>query len=183
VNGFAIRRYRPEDHDQVWALHNLALQRVNAHPGNGAWDDDLHHIERVYLGDGGEFLVGTLDGRIVAMGALERIDDRRARVRRMRVHPDVQRRGLGTAILCLLEERARALGYATLVLDTTTCQSAAQAFYEQHGYARVGEDQYGEFALILYEKTLDELSGTWQVPDNCCQAAEGKGRCNACVMR
>ena len=40
-----VRRYRAGDHDAVWDLHNVALNEVGAHMGNGPWDDDLHHIE------------------------------------------------------------------------------------------------------------------------------------------
>ena len=94
-----VRRYRASDHDAVWDLHNLALNEVGAHAGSGPWDDDLHRIEAEYLDAGGEFYVGTIDGRIVAMGALKRLTDARAEICRMRVHPDHQRRGLGTRIL------------------------------------------------------------------------------------
>ena len=47
--------------------------------GNGPWDDDLHHIEAEYIDTGGEFSVGIIDGRIVAMGALKRLTDTRRR--------------------------------------------------------------------------------------------------------
>ena len=50
-----IRRYRESDQEEVWALHNLALEEADAHAGNGPWDDDLRHIREVYLDDGGEF--------------------------------------------------------------------------------------------------------------------------------
>ena len=73
-----IRRYREADHDAVWALHNLALHQVGAHAGNGPWDDDLHHVPAEYLDSGGEFLVGVVDARIVAMGALKRLGPDRA---------------------------------------------------------------------------------------------------------
>jgi GNAT superfamily N-acetyltransferase len=149
-----IRRYRPADHDAVWDLHNLALNQVNAHGGNGAWDDDLHHVRQVYLDAGGEFLVGTLDERIVAMGGLKRTGPARAKVVRMRVHPDLQRRGLGRQILAALEARATALGYTRLWLDTTTRQPAAQAFYQKNGYRQTGADTYGPFELLIYEKAL-----------------------------
>ena len=91
-----VRRYRASDHDAVWGLHNFALNDVGAHAGSGPWDDDLHRIEAEYIEAGGEFYVGTIDGGIVAMGALKRLDDTRGEIRRMRVHPDLQRRGLGT---------------------------------------------------------------------------------------
>ncbi len=54
------------------------------------------------------------------MGALRRTTNEWAEIKRMRVHPDFQRRGFGQMILEALEARAVALGYAALHLDTTT---------------------------------------------------------------
>ena len=149
-----IRRYEERDHDAVWDLHNLALNEVGAHAGNGPWDDDLHAIERLYLADGGEFLVGVVDGEIVAMGALRRDRDGRGQITRMRVHPRVQRRGFGHLILERLEERARELGYVSVHLDTTVEQEAAQAFYRAHGYEEFGRTRLGPFRVVLFEKRL-----------------------------
>ncbi len=149
-----VRRYQPTDYEAVWQLHNLALHQVGAHAGNGPWDDDLHHIEMVYLQNGGEFLVGVLDGQIVAMGALERIDATHAQIKRMRVHPDHQRRGYGQAILTHLETRAVELGYTRLTLDTTTLQVGAQRFYEKNGYRQFAQTTYGPFQVLLYQKEL-----------------------------
>ena len=58
-----IRRYEPRDKRAVRRLHDDALNEVGAHLGSGPWDDDLDEIESVYLDQGGEFLVGVLDGR------------------------------------------------------------------------------------------------------------------------
>ena len=133
-----VRRYREEDRQAVWELHNLALEQTEAHLGNGPWDDDLGAIAATYLEGGGEFLVGVEDARIVAMGALRPRDARRAEIRRMRVHPAVQRRGFGRRLLHQLEQRAAELGYRTLVLDTTMQQQAAQALYRSEGYEETG---------------------------------------------
>ncbi len=121
-----IRRYQEADHADVWTLHVLGLQHVGAYAGNGPWDDDLHHIEQVYLNNRGEFLVGVLDDRIIAMGALRKTKGERAEIKRMRAHPDFQGRGFGQLILNALEARAFELGYTTLHLDTSTVQVAAQ---------------------------------------------------------
>lgn len=154
-----IRRYRATDHAAVWELHNLALNQVGAHAGNGPWDEDLAAIERVYLDASGDFVVGEVDSRIVAMGALKRSDNTRAEIKRMRVHPDFQGRGFGTRILLALERRARDLGYEMLHLDTTTKQAVAQTMYRRHGYSEVGRDRHGEFELVLFEKRLDGSVG------------------------
>ena len=150
----AIRRYADADHSVVFELHNLALHLVGAHVGNGEWDADLHAIPEVYLDAGGEFLVGEVGGRVVAMGALKRVDDDVAEVTRMRVHPDHHRRGFGQAILDHLEARARELGYSTLRLDTTTRQLPAQKLYEKNGFRKVAETTVAQFHVLQYEKRL-----------------------------
>jgi ribosomal protein S18 acetylase RimI-like enzyme len=150
----AIRRYEEADHDEVWVLHNRTLAESGAHAGSGPWDDDLHEIATIYLAAGGEFLVGVLDGWLVAMGALRRTAPDRAEIKRLRVDPAFQRRGFGAAILSALERRAADLGCLTLYLDTTTIQVAAQRLYLAHGYREVGRSVVGGFDTILYEKQL-----------------------------
>ena len=151
-----IRRYRASDREAVWDLHNVALNAVGAHGGHGAFDDDLHHIESVYLSGGGEFLVGERAGRVVAMGALKPNADDLPEITRMRVHPDCWRRGFGRALLTRLEDRARELDYNRLYLVTTTRQTAAQKMYENHGYTEVGRGRAHRFEFIRYEKQLTD---------------------------
>ncbi len=153
-----IRRYQHADHDAVWALHRQALHDVGAHSGAGPWDDDLHAIAGVYLEQRGDFLVGLLEGQLVAMGALRHTSARRAEIKRMRVSPHVQRRGFGRLILEHLEQRARELGYTQLHLDTTTGQLAAQSLYFAHGYRETGRERRSQFELIFLEK--------WLTPDD-----------------
>ena len=59
-----IRRYRASDHNEVWNLHNLALDQVGANAGSGAQDNDLHTIEETYLSDKGEFFDRILQREI-----------------------------------------------------------------------------------------------------------------------
>ncbi len=138
----------------MWELHNRALNEVGAHAGNGPWDADLHSIAGTYLDGGGEFLVGLVEGRLVAMGALRRLDDRVAEIKRMRVHPDFQRQGFGRLVLAALERRAGELGYETLRLDTALVQAAAQRLYQEAGYREVGRGELAGFDVIYFEKAL-----------------------------
>lgn len=118
------------------------------------WDEDLHDIENHYLNNGGEFLVGILDNKIVCMGAFRKKSDTLAEIKRMRVLPGYQRRGFGQMILTRLEQEAVQMGYTELCLDTTTLQAPAQKFYEKNGYIEVGREQVPQFELILYRKKL-----------------------------
>ena len=149
-----IRRYEPRDKHAVRLLHDDALNEVGAHLGSGTWDDDLDEIESIYVDQGGEFLVGVLDGEIVAMGALMRISPERAELKRMRVRPELQGRGYGQAMLDALHRRASELGYSTLRLDTTVQQRAAQHLYLKNGYSEVERGIVGPFDCIFYEREI-----------------------------
>ena len=151
-----IRRYSAEDRESVRRLHDEALYDVGAHLGEGPWDEDLDHIESVYLCGGGEFLVGESDDKIVAMGALKRACDEQAELKRMRVEPAMQRQGLGRKMLEELEDRARDLGYSTLHLDTTVQQTGARRLYTSSGYREKGRGEIGPFDCVFYEKELSQ---------------------------
>lgn len=149
-----IRRFRDSDHDAVWALHHDALHHAGAHAGSGPWDDDLHAIRRVYLDQGGEFIVGLVRDELVAMGGLRRTGPESAEIKRLRVAPHLQRLGFGRRVLQHLETRAAELGYTHLLLDTTAGQLAAQALYRSHGYRETAREQRDRFELVFYEKNL-----------------------------
>lgn len=136
------------------ALHDLALEQAGAHGGSGEWDADLDEISAVYLSGDGEFLVGHVGGRLVAMGALRRVSATTGRITRMRVHPEHQRRGYGRLVLERLERRAAEVGYARLELDTTTLQTAAQALYTSAGYVETGRSRSGRFTVIEMARPL-----------------------------
>lgn len=138
----------------MWELHNTALAAAGAQVGDGPWHEDLHHIREQYLEAGGDFLVGELQGRLVAMGGLMRSDPERAKVRRMRVHPDFWRRGFGQAILERLETRAAELEYRSLWLDTTVGQAPARRLYEMNGYVETHRGRWRGFDLVHYEKAI-----------------------------
>ena len=149
-----IRRYRDSDYQEVWALHNLALEGTGAHVGNGVWDDDLHNISGNYLDGSGEFVVGVLQGKIVAMGALRPPSGNRTEVAPMRVHPGFQRRGFRETILKHLKSTAVDLGYTELHLETTAQQAPAQKLYIKNDYVEVGRCRRSRFEVIQYEKSL-----------------------------
>ncbi|MFD1932530.1 MULTISPECIES: GNAT family N-acetyltransferase [Nonomuraea] len=150
-----IRRYRWSDLDAIYALHQVCLAQVGIVPGDGVYyDDDFPRIHQVYLGCGGEFLVGESGGRLVAMGGLRPVGGDAVEVCRLRVHPDYQRRGFGATMLEALEERAIMLGFTRLRGDTTVGQDAALALYERQGWTELSRQQVGDHIVIYGEKSL-----------------------------
>lgn len=155
MNKLKIRRYKPSDNQTVWQLHRLGLAEIGINPSpNSFFERDLNDIENIYLREG-DFLVGEFEGRVVAIGAFKRIDENTAELKRMRVHPDFQRRGFGQAIIEELEKRAKEMGYKKMILDTSEEWTKAQNFYQKNGYQEVGRKVLSiRYHAIFYEKDL-----------------------------
>lgn len=152
-----FRRFRPADAPAVRDLHVLALRSTGAFIETDAtreWDSDLDDIEAAYLRTGGEFLVGLVDGAIVAMGGLRLNDDGSATLKRMRVHPGFQRRGYGRELLRRLEDAARERSVTRIVLDTLPVQGAALALYSSNGYVETHRAQRDGIELLFMQKWL-----------------------------
>ncbi len=150
-----IRRYKTSDKPIVWELHRLSLAEIGAMPNHdNPWDQDMNNIEEVYL-KGGDFLVGKFEGKILAMAAFKRTDDETAELKRLRVHPDFQRKGLGRTIVEELEKRAKSMGYKRMVLSSDPRWIKAQKFYIKMGYQEIKRGLvWGKFYVIFYEKDL-----------------------------
>ncbi|MCW2600469.1 MAG: family N-acetyltransferase [Frankiales bacterium] len=95
-------------------------------------------------------------GRPLGCGALRRLDDTSAEVKRMYVVTEARGTGVATALLRSLEHRAAAQGWRMLRLETGTEQPEAMRFYEREGYAPI--DNFGPYAgspiSRCYERVL-----------------------------
>jgi ribosomal protein S18 acetylase RimI-like enzyme len=76
------------------------------------------------------------------------------RLRWVYVLPEFQRRGIGTALVSHLEERARAAGYDSMRLRTAEGADWAVSFYEKLGYTVTGRNPRPWGADILMERAL-----------------------------
>lgn len=161
-----IRQYRPADNDRVRELHEVALRAAGGFI-EGAPEPDLDAIEETYLRDG-DFLVGEIGDRIVAMGAFrpatgsitEVLDcsETTAELKRLRVDPAHQRNGYGQAVFDELERHAREQSFAEMVLDTTPQQVGARRFFETNDFEQVRNEhrrwEGDPFELLFYRREL-----------------------------
>jgi GNAT superfamily N-acetyltransferase len=163
-NMLIIRQYQPIDKGSVRELHIQALEPTGAMLPGGPWnDDDLSDISNQYLTNGGEFLVGILDNRIVCMGALKKKSDTAGEIKRMRVLPDFQRKGYGQLMLDRLEARARQFGYAIMFGYDYETDSRSEFIQKErllrnkpHGFRRVRNNIFREAIGIdfCFNRTL-----------------------------
>ena len=148
-------RYRPEHWEPMLALHRNALTGFTLGMTQQEDEADLMAIEQVYLSSGGEFVIGLLDDRLIAMGGFKRLTDTSAELRRMRVERELQGRGYGTQLLRELERLAFQSGIRTICLDAARRRPLTLEFYRKHGYQETGRGFYGEVETVQLSKTLD----------------------------
>ena len=99
-------RYQPEYQEAMLALHRSAIEGFTLGMTQQQDEADLVAIEEVYLRSRGEFLLGFVGERLVAMGGFKRLSEGVAELRRMRIARDLQGLGYGTLMLRELERRA-----------------------------------------------------------------------------
>jgi GNAT superfamily N-acetyltransferase len=109
------------------------------------------------IADGlGTFVIARTDGRAVGCGALRRLDEDSAEVKRMYVEPDMRGNGVANRVLDHLEKVGRDLGVHRLVLETGIYQAEAIALYRRAGFQPIR--CWGEYAesvtSVCFEKRI-----------------------------
>jgi ribosomal protein S18 acetylase RimI-like enzyme len=122
-----IRAFQLSDEQAVIELwHRCALTR--------AWNDPRKDIARKLRVNPEMFLVGEIDGRIVAT-AMAGYDGHRGWINYLAVDPDRQRKGLARSIMQEAERLLRAAGCPKINLQVRSSNSEAIEFYRRIGFA------------------------------------------------
>ncbi len=108
------------------------------------------------LHDGIEYIVGVIDGRAIACGALQPLEPGVGEVKRMYVRPEYRGRGLSRLILAAVEAMAVERSIHTLRLETGRYMDPALGLYTSSGYTEI--PLYGQYlghaTSICFEKRL-----------------------------
>jgi GNAT superfamily N-acetyltransferase len=136
-----IRRTTIASPDAARLIAALNAELTMAFPEPGATHFALSDRE-VVAGEGA-FLIVYLDDVAAGCGAVRRLDEATAEIKRMYVDPAVRGRGLGRALVEALEREARRIGASRIVLETGTRLAPAIKLYEAMGYSRI--PLFGEY--------------------------------------
>ena len=121
-----IRTFARRDEDAVVALWRAAgLTRP--------WNDPHADIARKLAVQPELFLVGELDGEIIA-SAMAGYDGHRGSVYYLAVSPDHQRRGHARALMAEVERRLEAIGCPKINLMVRRDNTGVLGFYRRLGY-------------------------------------------------
>ncbi len=140
----------------VLELNELAVKQSEyiGRTVDSKWHDDLKEIKKNYLDSHGTFLLWLVEDKIIGMGGLLRVDTNTANVKRIRVHPDYQRKGLSGKILVELEKRGRKLGYRKLVANTAKGNIPAEKMFLKANFKPIEEKYFFSVLCTVFEKEL-----------------------------
>lgn len=150
-----IRDVDPQGVDALALLHEASVDAWTLYPELFA--ESKAEATNGPLPQRGAYVIAYVDGQALACGAFRPIAESVAEIRRMYVHREHRRRGLGRAVLAHLEDEARRLAYRRLVLETGCKQVAAMRLYETSGFRRIAP--FGEHVddptSVCYERVLE----------------------------
>ena len=134
---------------------NVELRGAYTEPGANHFRLDSKEVSE----GAGAFLVAYADGMAVGCGAVRKLDERSAEIKRMYVTPEARGKGIGRALLESLEREARGVGVGRLLLETGIRQKTAEALYRSAGFRDI--PPYGEYVAsaatsVCMEKHLPQ---------------------------
>ncbi|WKU04453.1 GNAT family N-acetyltransferase [Micromonospora sp. HUAS LYJ1] len=159
---FVVEPGDPDDADVAALLLQSEEYSHSLYPAESVHTLPVGELRR----SGVRFLVArdAAGGELLGCGAVVRVDDTYAELKRMFVHPGARRRGVATVLLTALESWARRAGTPVVRLETGVSQPEAVSLYRRFGYVR--RERFGGYPddplSIFMEKSLDGRSATWE---------------------
>jgi putative acetyltransferase len=138
--GDALRIVEARTPEQVGAVRALLLEyqaSIGVDLGFQGFAQELAALPGDYVPPAGELFLAMAGDEVLGCIALRRLGEDRCEMKRLYVRPAGRGRGVGRALATAAIDRARALGYAQMLLDTLPSQGAAQAMYEALGFVDV----------------------------------------------
>jgi GNAT superfamily N-acetyltransferase len=165
TEGVLLRLLGPTDSlAELTLLLHRAYARLGAMGLNYTAVDQTPEVTRERT-EGRECYVAESGGRIVGTVAFH-LDQRDrppcarredlAYLSQFGVEPELQGSGIGGLLLDRVEERAVALGFPAIALDTAIPATHLVRFYEKRGYRPIGEDQFAgkTYRSVVLAKAL-----------------------------
>ena len=130
-----IRTASNEDIASIKKLVFGVLEEFDLLPDPATTDADLNDIEGNYLRRGGLFeLIEDYQGSLKGTVGVFPMDANTCELRKMYFAPEIRGSGLGKFILQRVINRAKELGFARMVLETSSKLPAAKRLYEGFGF-------------------------------------------------
>ncbi len=146
-----IRKFAPEDQTTTKAIIYAGLADYFEFIDE-TLNPDLDDIASSFAT--GCFLVGEVDGEIVATGGYKKFDSETVKIERISVHSNFRRLGLASKLFNALILEAKKAGYKRIVLETTSNWDKAIKFWLKNGFQITHVDNSGDWSETWFERQI-----------------------------
>lgn len=146
-----IRKFTPEDQIATKAIIYAGLADYFEFIDE-TLNPDLDDIASSFAT--GCFLVGEVDGEIVATGGYKKFDSETVKIERISVHSNFRRLGLASKLFNALILEAKKAGYKRIVLETTSNWDKAIKFWLKNGFQITHVDNSGDWSETWFERQI-----------------------------
>jgi putative acetyltransferase len=123
----------------------------------GGTDADIADIEANYTKRGGVFeVVEDAEGNLLGTIGLYPLDAQTVELRKMYFAQKLRGRGVGKRMLERMIEKARALGFKRIYLETASVLKQAVALYEKYGFQPTTDGMHSARCDTAYFLELDK---------------------------
>ena len=130
-----VREASNEDGERVQTLVFGVLREYGLAPDLEGTDRDIADIEAHYIDRGGAFeLIEDEQGNLLGTCGLYPMNDETIELRKMYFSKALRGRGLGRKTLARMIEKARAMGFKKIYLETESVLKEPVALYEKFGF-------------------------------------------------
>lgn len=148
-----LKEYMFDTHPKVCKKYNLDYDV------NEMYTSDLTDVSK-YQSPHGLFLAAYDGDTPVGIGAFSQLESTKAEIKRFYVKEAYRRKGVASAILKEIIDRATEMGYLTLYLESSRFMTEAHQLYRKFGfrettlYSGACSKPGYEFAILFMEKSL-----------------------------
>ena len=156
----SVRLADTDDHGEVLALFHASLDEGMVRANDtGA---DIERLQEAYFSDDGQsgLWVAIHEDQVVGMIGVQKTSENEAEIRRLRVHKDLRRRGVGTLLMHQALGFCKRHVYLKIILDVRIEQEPAIALFKKFGFSLSRtRDIDGRKMLDFYFDLYRESSG------------------------
>lgn len=114
--------------------HQEDIALIDAYFDADAFEAELASLPGVYRPPRGQLFLAHVEGSPAGCVALREIDAMRCEMKRMFVYPEYHGKGAGLALGQAMIDAGTAVGYRTMLLDTSVRQKEARGLYGRLGF-------------------------------------------------
>ncbi len=162
MSDLVVRRATPSDHEAAGAVTVAAYAEFTEGPDDQyvAKLRDAARRDReaeLWVAERSGEVVGTVTLALPGSPWREIAAEHEGEFRMLAVSPVARRQGVGEALMGLVTERFRSLGFSGLVLSSLAQMTSAHRVYERHGFRRAPERDWSPrtgIDLLAYVREL-----------------------------